>query len=139
MKGFLFFIGLFNKKYYIYIVMKNTDYKIVYTRGSGPGGQHKNKVETCVVITHLPTGLTERCQDTRSKIQNYNLAMTRLQNKIDNLKIEHEQAMKKALRDHMIKNPKVVRTYNYQRNEVKDHATGKKHNLKQFMEGQINL
>ena len=38
------------------------DYKIEYTKGTGAGGQHKNKVETCVTITHLPTGMKERCQ-----------------------------------------------------------------------------
>jgi protein subunit release factor B len=47
------------------IKMEKKDLKISYTRGSGPGGQHKNKVETCVTVTHLPTGLSERCQDTR--------------------------------------------------------------------------
>lgn len=35
----------------------NKDFQVIYSKGSGPGGQHRNKVETCVTIIHLPSGL----------------------------------------------------------------------------------
>jgi peptide chain release factor 1 len=115
------------------------DFKIIYTRGSGPGGQHKNKVETCVVITHIPTGMTERCQDTRSRYQNEKLAMKRLQKKLDDHVESVMEGLRKLDRDDRIKNPKVVRTYNFQRNEVKDHLTGKRANLKKVLDGNVEL
>lgn len=115
------------------------DFKVIYTRGSGPGGQHKNKVETCVVITHIPTGMTERSQDTRSRSQNEKLAMERLQNALQE-EYERQQDEKKAReRYDRITNGKVIKTYNYARNEVKDHRTGKKANLKKVLNGNLEL
>ena len=64
--------------------MKDSDLDIRITRGTGPGGQHKNKVETCVIITHIPTGLQEKCQDTRSKLKNLELAKERIEEKVKN-------------------------------------------------------
>ena len=59
------------------------DFKITVTRGSGNGGQHRNKVETCVIITHMPTGLKEKCEETRSKTKNSKIAYERLVKKIN--------------------------------------------------------
>jgi len=119
--------------------MKNTDLKIIYTRGSGPGGQHKNKVETCVVITHVPTGLQERCQDTRSKQQNLELAKERLEKKIQLQEDQRLQEMKNERRKELIRTQQVVRTYNYTRNEVYDNRTKSRLDLKKFMNGDIEL
>ena len=114
------------------------DFKITTTRGSGPGGQHKNKVETCVIITHLPTGFTERCQDTRSQAQNKSIAMQRLEIRID----AHDTAIREERLNQWREASKaqgVIRTYNYARNQVKDHRTGKSANLKKVLNGNINL
>lgn len=121
------------------MVVNNSDLHIVYTRGSGPGGQHKNKVETCVVITHIPTGLKERCQDTRSRERNLNLAKERLEKKIESEENQRLQEAKNERRLDLIKNQKVIRTYNFNRNEVYDHRTKKKANLKRFMKGEIEI
>jgi peptide chain release factor 1 len=119
--------------------MEDRDLKIIFTRGSGPGGQHKNKVETCVVVTHVPTGLQERCQDTRSRERNLNLAKERLENKIQLQEDQRMQEQKNDRRKELIKTQQVVRTYNYNRNEVYDHRTKTKHDLKKFMKGETDL
>jgi hypothetical protein len=54
------------------------DCSIKRTRGSGPGGQHRNKVETAIVITHLPTGVTGQASEKRSQNQNREAAIERL-------------------------------------------------------------
>jgi len=119
--------------------MEEKDLDIKFTRGSGPGGQHKNKVETCVVVTHTPSGLQEKCQDTRSKNQNLNLAKDRLKKKIEQFEAIKLQKKKEERRKKLIQNSRMVRTYNYTRNEVYDHRTKTRHDLKKFMRGEIDL
>ena len=119
--------------------MDNKDLHIVYTKGSGPGGQHKNKVETCVVVTHVPTGLSERCQEARSKIRNLKIAKERLAKKIIEFENNKIQEKKKETWIKRIQNRKVIRTYNYNRNEIYDHRTKVKHDLKKFIRGEIDL
>ena len=119
--------------------MKNKEFKITYTRGTGPGGQHKNKVETCVVITHIPTGMKEKCEDTRSRARNENIAMARLLRRIEDEKKKVLDEKQNDFRREQIENKKTKRTYNYTRNEVVDHETGKRANLKKVMDGKIDL
>jgi len=119
--------------------MEDKDLDIRITRGSGPGGQHKNKVETCVIITHIPTGLQEKCQDSRSKIKNIETAKERLAEKIKRLETQKINEAKNKRRLDLIKNQKVVRTYNYVRNEVYDHRTKTRHDLRKFMKGDLEL
>ena len=119
--------------------MNDKDLHIVYTKGSGPGGQNKNKVETCVVVTHMPTGLQVRCQDTRSKAQNLKLAKERLSEKIVIFENDRLQEKKRERRNELIKNSKVIRTYNFNRNEVYDHRTKTRQDLKKFLNGEIDL
>jgi hypothetical protein len=54
------------------------DCSIIRTRGSGPGGQHRNKVETAIVITHLPTGISGQASEKRSQHKNRETAIERL-------------------------------------------------------------
>jgi len=114
-------------------------FKITYSRGSGPGGQRKNKVETCVEVTHVETGMTERCQDTPSQSRNQHIAIQRLMERVE---AHHEQQRVdhiNNLRKKILEQKKPIRTYNFPRNEVKDHRTGNKANLKQFLNGAIDL
>lgn len=115
------------------------EFKIRYTRGTGPGGQRKNKVETCVIIKHLPTGMQEKCEDTRSKERNKNLAMERLVKRIEEQKLQKQAKETNDTRKKLIQDVKTTRTYNYSRNQVIDHRTGKKANLKKVMNGNLDL
>jgi len=119
--------------------MKEKDLTIICTKGHGPGGQHKNKVETCVVITHIPTGIQEMCQDTRSKARNLKLAKDRLSKKIQKYQNDQINKAKNETRKELIKNQKVVRTYNYNRNEVYDNRSKSKHDLKKFLAGEVDF
>lgn len=119
--------------------MKDKDFKIEVTKGSGPGGQHKNKVETCVKIIHIPTGVTETCQDTRSKNRNLVIAKKRLVDKLTKLEEVKEQEEKNRLRKERIANPVRIRTYNYQTKRVIDHRTKKQVDLDKIMNGELNL
>lgn len=58
------------------------DIRIDYFRGSGPGGQHRNTSETGVRITHLPTGIVVTATESRSRHQNLQRAMARLEEKL---------------------------------------------------------
>lgn len=108
-----------------------------YTRGSGPGGQHKNKVETCCYIKHIPTGIEVKA-DGRSKTSNYNTALEELEKRLENLQLsiyieKYRESRNKAL------SVGRIRTYNFQRGTVLDHRTGKIAPLKKIMDGDIEL
>lgn len=65
--------------------MNDKDLKIRYYKGGGAGGQHRNKVESCVEIIHEPTGLKQSCCESRSKIQNLETAKKLLSKKLKDL------------------------------------------------------
>lgn len=114
-------------------------FNITYKRGHGPGGQHKNKVETCVVVVDPDTGFSETCQDTRSRARNLKLAIERLEVRIQKSEQDAADSRNNNVRKDLIKPSRAIRTYNYSRNEVVDHRTGKKANLKKVLNGNINL
>ncbi|XP_044733146.1 mitochondrial translation release factor in rescue [Chrysoperla carnea] len=64
-------------------VLNEKDIEEQHVRGSGPGGQATNKTSNCVILKHIPTGLVVKCHQTRSLIQNQNIARTILINKLD--------------------------------------------------------
>lgn len=115
------------------------DFNIRVTKGSGPGGQHRNKVETCVIVTHIPTGITETCQDSRSQYQNKMLAKQRVMLRVSKLKEQEKNTKQNEIRKKLIQNPKIIRTYSYVRNEVIDHRTKKHYPLREFLDGKIRF
>lgn len=110
-----------------------SDITFRYTRGQGPGGQRKNKVETCVIAKHVPTGLEVRV-DGRSRHQNQREAIKLLKERLRKLAIAERAKKRKARRDHAIKHEERIRTYDYSRNLVTDHRTGKTAPIKEILE-----
>jgi peptide chain release factor 1 len=119
--------------------MIDGDFNIRVTKGTGPGGQNRNKVETCVIVTHIPTGITEKCQDSRSQWQNKILAKERVMERVNALKEQKKHERQNEIRKKLIQNPIIIRTYSFVRNEVVDHRTKKHYDLSKFIEGKISF
>lgn len=108
------------------IIIKPEELKIDTYRSGGAGGQHVNKTESAVRITHLPTGIVVQCQNERSQLQNKEFALKVLKSKLLELKIEKEEAEKAKAKsaDKKIEWGSQIRSYVlHPYNMVKDHRT----------------
>ncbi len=124
------------------IEIRPEDLKIDTFRAGGAGGQHVNKTESAVRITHIPTGIVVSCQQERSQIQNRAVAMTMLRSKLVELKIE-EQNKELA----QVRGPQMeiawgsqIRSYVFQPyTMVKDHRSGVEvGNVQAVMDGDLD-
>lgn len=113
------------------------DVEFAYTRGSGPGGQHRNKTESCVIATHRPTSNRVRI-DMRSQFQSKAMAIRVLASRVN----ESAQARAANRANETRKNQigsgmrgDKVRTYRSQDNQVTDHRTGQKFKLDRWLKG----
>lgn len=123
------------------IVIDQKDLRIDTYRASGAGGQHVNKTDSAVRITHIPSGVIVACQDERSQFQNKEKAMRLLRARLYE-KAEQEQQKKQALdRKFQVGSgdrSQKIRTYNYPQNRVTDHRIGLTlYSLDAIVEGEV--
>ena len=123
--------------------INKADLKIDTFRSSGAGGQHVNKTESAVRITHIPTGIVSESQDGRSQIKNREIALQRLYVKIMEVQREQYESEQAAKRKSLVGSGDrsgKVRTYNFPQNRVTDHrleGDNKNFNLQQVIEGDV--
>ena len=120
------------------------DLQIDTFRSSGAGGQHVNKTESAIRITHLPTGTVVECQDERSQYKNKDRAMKILRSKLYEAEREKQSAAIAATRKSQVgtgDRSGKIRTYNFPQNRVTDHRlTGdsKNFNIAAVMNGELD-
>ena len=118
------------------------DLKIDTYRSSGAGGQHINKTDSAIRITHIPTGIVVTCQNERSQFQNKDMAMSVLKAKLLALKEEEHKENIKELKGNLGENTwgSQIRSYVFQPyTMVKDHRTGEETaNVNAVMDGAID-
>ncbi|KAF8632676.1 hypothetical protein AX17_004808 [Amanita inopinata Kibby_2008] len=115
------------------------DVKIEVMRARGAGGQHVNKTESAVRLTHIPTGITVSMQDERSQHQNKRRAFQVLRARLMDQKLTREMEERRATRKNLVRTAdrsEKIRTYNYPQDRVTDHRIGRTiMNLTSVLEG----
>ncbi len=118
------------------------DLKIDTYRSSGAGGQHVNKTESCIRMTHLPTGIVVTCQDERSQIKNREKALKVLKSRLydfynSQYRKEYDETRKSQIGTG--DRSERIRTYNFPQGRITDHRIGLTlYSLENFLSGDIN-
>ena len=124
------------------LVVDPGDLRIDTYRSSGPGGQHMQKTDSAVRITHIPTGVVVACQDERSQLKNKNKAMRILRAKLLDAKKEAESKRLSQERKSQIgtgDRSEKIRTYNFPDRRVTDHRINfTTHQLEGLLEGEFD-
>lgn len=119
-----------------------TDLQIDTYRSSGAGGQHVNKTESAIRITHLPTGVVVECQDERSQMKNREKAMKVLRSRLYEAKVREQEEAVAAERKSQVgtgDRSERIRTYNYPQGRISDHRIGLTiYRLDDFLNGNID-
>ncbi len=121
------------------VELNMTDVRRDTFRASGAGGQHVNKTESAIRLTHIPTGIVAECQDGRSQHKNYEKALQVLRTRLYQVELEKKQAERAAERKSLVSSgdrSAKIRTYNYPQGRVTDHRINKSlYNLPDYMNG----
>lgn len=118
--------------------------KIDTYRSSGAGGQHVNKTESAIRVTHLPSGLVVECQDERSQYKNKDRALSIMRAKLYERELEKQHAALAAERKIQVGSgdrSDRIRTYNFPQNRVTDHrlsGEGRSFNLESIINGNLD-
>tara|TARA_Y100001970_G_scaffold12604_1_gene14429 strand:+ start:2125 stop:3207 length:1083 start_codon:yes stop_codon:yes gene_type:complete len=122
--------------------ISNNDLRVDTFRASGAGGQHVNKTDSAVRLTHIPTGIVAECQDNRSQHKNRAKALSLLKAKIYDMeqkKIQDQQAQERKMLVGSGDRSERIRTYNYPQGRITDHRINlTQYNLAEFMEGDLD-
>ena len=123
------------------ITISMSDLRIDTYRASGAGGQHVNKTDSAVRLTHLPTGVVVECQDERSQHKNKARALSLLQARIANAEQEKLDAEQAETRKTLVGSgdrSERIRTYNYPQGRITDHRINLTlYKLDDFMQGAL--
>ncbi len=124
------------------ITINPADLKVDTYRASGAGGQHVNRTESAIRITHLPSGIVVECQEERSQHKNRAKAMAYLQARLNTMEREKQQSQQAATRKLLVGSgdrSERIRTYNFPQGRVTDHRIELTlYKLEQVMEGELD-
>lgn len=125
------------------IELNKADLRIDTFRASGAGGQHVNKTDSAIRITHIPSGIVVECQDERSQHKNRARAMSLLQARLNDLaqqEMDRQQSDTRRLLVGSGDRSERIRTYNYPQGRVTDHRINLTlYKLAEVMEGDVDL
>lgn len=120
------------------LVLRDSDLEFQATRGSGAGGQNRNKVSSAIIVTHKPTGTMVRCETERDQHKNKRLALGILRAKLLNAKETAEHAARNQARKEQLgvgARGDKRRTIRTQDDNVTDHVLGKKMRFRDYEKG----
>lgn len=125
------------------IEINPADLKVDTFRASGAGGQHVNKTDSAIRITHIPTGVVVECQDERSQHKNRAKAMSVLQARLQAAEDEKRRSEEESTRRSLVASgdrSERIRTYNYPQGRMTDHRINLTlYRLIEIMEGNLQL
>ena len=125
------------------IIIDKSEIRVDTFRASGAGGQHVNKTDSAVRLTHTPSGIVVECQDGRSQHKNKEKAMSLLQSKLNEMASEEQTKELDSKRKTMVGSgdrSEKIRTYNFPQSRVTDHRIEfSVHNLEEFLDGDMNV
>jgi peptide chain release factor 1 len=123
------------------VILNPADIQRDTYRSSGAGGQHVNKTESAVRLTHLPTGVVVACQEGRSQHENYETALTVLRTRIFEAEVNRRQEERARMRKSLVSTgdrSAKIRTYNFPQGRVTDHRINMTlYNLDAALNGEI--
>jgi peptide chain release factor 1 len=124
------------------VVINPAEVRIDTFRASGAGGQHINKTDSAVRVTHLPTGIVVECQDDRSQHKNKAQALAVLAARIKDKQVREQQATLASTRKSLIGSgdrSERIRTYNFPQGRITDHRINLTlYKIEQMMDGDLD-